>query len=271
MDSLVNAAYDRAKWWAGLVLILQVLLFVGGVVAVFAPQFSLTYPWIAVPLAMINAAIAGRAGECKGDAESLKRRLEFWAGFGRPLSGRMLADFRQKLPHSLPPEVDRLLREGNTYASAQPPGPKRAAENLGESAWFSRHLAGWCATALSFVFWITLGSALALLFYSAISLTGSHAGVSAAKCVSATLMFILSGGAWRAWQGYKSFSSRAKEIDDEAARLAATANPDVWEVQRLWGEYQLARSAAPLIPTWVWKLRRHRLDSDHKTLRCTVP
>jgi hypothetical protein len=267
LDSLVNAAYDRAKFWAGIILIMQALLFAGGVVAVFSARFSLSYPWVAVPLAMISAALGARASECKGLAESLKRHLENWSGFGRPLSNRMLADFRQKLPRSLPPEVDRLLREGNTYASKEQPGARRAADNLSESSWFSQHLAGWCAAALGVVFFVTLGSSLGLLFYAATNAPGTTASVLAAKCVSATLLFMMSGGAWRSWQGYKGFSARAKEIDDAAGALAATDSPDVCEVQRLWGEYQLARASAPLIPTWVWRLRRDRLDKDHKNLR----
>jgi hypothetical protein len=267
LDSLVNAAYDRAKFWAGIVLGIQALLFIGGVVAVFFSRFSLSYPWLAVPLAMISSALGARASEFKGLAESLKRRLENWSGFGRPLSKRMIADFRQELPNSLPLEVDQLLREGNTYASTEQPGARRAADNLSESSWFSHHLADWCAAALGVVFFVTLGSSLALLFYAAASVPGTKAGILAAKCVSATLLFMISGGAWRAWQGYKRFSVRAKEIDREAGALAAVESPDVCEVQRLLGEYQLARAAAPLIPTWVWRLRRHRLDEDHKNLR----
>jgi hypothetical protein len=267
LHSLVNAAYNRAKYWAGVVLFMQVALFIGGVVAVFFSGFSLTYPWVAVPLAMLSAAFAARAGGCKTVAESLKRHLESWSGFGRQPSMRMLADFRQELPRSLPAEVDQLLRQGNTYASTGPAGGKRAAENLCESSWFSYHLAGWCANALSVVFSVTLVLALAFLFFLATEVPSTTARVYAAKCVSATLLFMMSGGAWRAWQGYKSFSARAKEIDTAAALLAAEATPDVCEVQRLWGEYQLARACAPLIPTWVWRLRRDRLDEGHKTLR----
>ena len=91
LDSLVNAAYDRAKFWAGIVLGIQALLFIGGVVAVFFSRFSLSYPWLAVPLAMISSALGARASEFKGLAESLKRRLENWSGFGRPLSKRLIA------------------------------------------------------------------------------------------------------------------------------------------------------------------------------------
>lgn len=267
LDSLVNAAYDRAKFWAGVVLCMQALLFVGGVLAVFFSRFSLNYPWVAVPLAMLSAVLSTKANECKRLAESLKRQLESWAGFGRPLSLRMIADLRQKLPDTLPPEVDQLLREGNTYASTEKPGPRRAADNLCESSWFSHHLAGWCASVIGGVFLVALMSSLGLLFYVAVEVPANSAGVYAAKCVSATMLFIMSGGAWRAWQGYRSFSARTKEIDSDAARLADEEAPDICEVQRLLGEYQLARASAPLIPTWVWRLRRHRLDEDHKNFR----
>lgn len=267
LHSLVNASFDRAKFWAGIVLTLQALLFIGGVAAVFCSGFSLSYPWVAVPLAMISSALGAHANVCKGSAESLKRSLENWSGFGRPLSKRMLADFRQDLPTSLPPALDELLREGNTYASTEKPGAKRTADNICESSWFSHHLAQYCASALGVVFFVTLASSLSLLFYAAAGMPGTTASVLAAKCISATLLFMMSGGAWRAWQGYKSFSARAKEIDAEVSALAATDAPDVCDVQRLLGEYQLARASAPLIPTWVWRLRRQRLDENYKNFR----
>jgi|ERR1700693_2342127 len=78
LETLVNRAYDRAKRWAGAGMILQVVLFGAGGVAIFWPAVTLSYPWIAVPLALVGAEIARRAGTYKGLAETAKRMNMFW-------------------------------------------------------------------------------------------------------------------------------------------------------------------------------------------------
>jgi hypothetical protein len=262
LESLVNAAYAKAKYWAGFVLALQVIVFVVGVIAVFEPKVSVAYPWIALPLALVGVWLAACATRYKSMAEALKRQHEHLAGFGRKPAGRLLASLRVELPDELRPQLDQLLREGITYASVKPFGPTRVLENLCESAWFSQHLAGYCAKWLRAVFVITLVIAVALLLLCAITLTGTSVGVAAAKCVSATLLFLISVGILRAWLSYHRFSQKSEQIDGEASRLLAGAEPDSCDAQRLLAEYQLTRASAPLIPTWVWRIRRDHLNKN---------
>lgn len=258
----MNAAFDKAKSWAGAVLILQAALFLAGIIAIFAPHFTISYPWIALPLALLGAGLTSHAARLKGMAETVKRQHEYVAGFGRVPSGRQLADLRMNLPEGLPAELDRLLREGITYSSAKPPGPVRVLENLSESAWFSKHLAAYCTRSLAAVFVITMVIAVSLLLLCATTLTGTSVGIAAAKCVSATLLFLISVGTVRSCFGYHRFAQKAAEIDTEACSLAANQTPDPCETQRLLAEYQLARASAPLIPTWVWRFRRKRLNQN---------
>lgn len=109
LKSLVNRAYDRAKWWGTAVLSLQVILWLGGMIAIFLPRFTLTYPWIAVPVALLGVDISRRASNYKGMAESAKRHHEFVDGFGLKPSGSQLADLRQTLRAELSADVDRCF------------------------------------------------------------------------------------------------------------------------------------------------------------------
>lgn len=262
IERLVNQAYHKAKWWAGAVIALQAALFLAGVAAIFFTKFTLSYPWIALPLALLAALLSGRASKFKGMAERAKRQHEYLAGFGLAPSRGMLADLRVSLGKELSAEADRLLRQGITYSSGEPPGATRVLENLCESAWFTKHLAGWCASALRALCLGTVGIAVTLLLLSATSLSGIPVGIVAAKFVAATLIFLISIGTIRSWLANAALSQKASDIDVEAGRLLTAGNPDAFEAHRLLAEYQLARSAAPLVPTWVWRLRRDFLNKN---------
>lgn len=267
IEGLVNQAYDKAKWWAGLVIGLQSTLFLTGVAAIILPGFTLGYPWIALPLALVGAWMSGQAAKFKGMAERAKRQHEYLAGFGVAPSRGMLADLRVSLARELPEEADRLLRQGITYSSGKPPGAARVLENLCESGWFTKHLADWCACALRSLFLITVAIAISLLLLSATSLSGTPVGIVAAKFVAATLIFLISIGTLRSWLAYATLSQKAGDIDAEASRLLAAGKLDAFEAQRLLAEYQLSRASAPLVPTWVWRLRRDILNKHWELKR----
>ncbi len=262
LGTLVNRAYDRAKRWAGAWLILQGMLFLGGVVAVFWPAATLSYPWVAVPLALIGVEITGRASKYKSLAETAKRHHEVVVGFGISPSRTQLADLRQSLQNEMSPEADALLKKGITYASSEPVGPRRALENLCESAWFTKHLANRCVIWVAATVIISFTIVLSLLLWSAATLGGAAGGVIAAKSVAATFTFLISVGAIRSWVAYAKLSQKAKEIDTEACRLLTTDAPSTFDVQRLLTEYQVSRASAPLIPTWVWKIHRSSMNAD---------
>lgn len=264
LETLVNRAYSRAKFWGGTAIILQVVLYVAGIVALVFPEVTLTYPWVALPLALVTADIAGRASKYKGMAETAKRHHELLLSFGEQPSKNQLADLSQVFSKAIPKQTHELLKSGITYASTAALGPKRALENLSESAWFTKHLAGRCETIVRLVFIITLLIAVSLLLWAASTVSGTTSGMAIAKGVAATLIFLVSVGSIRGWIAYQSLHKKAGEIDAEACRLKEQEEPDPFRVHRLLSEYQLSRASAPMIPTWVWKLHRNSLNEHYK-------
>lgn len=269
LETLVNRAYDRAKRWAGAVLILQSGLFFSGVLAIFWPFLTLAYPWLAVPLALLGTWISARASKYKSLAEGAKRQHEYVAGFGVKPSLRELANLRQNLQKQLSPEAGALLKAGITYASAEPHGARRALENLSESAWFTKHLAAHCVQWVAATFIITLLIAISLLLWAVAEVSGTAAGAIAAKSFAATFTFLISVGSIRSWVGYAKLERKADKIDGDATAMLVSAEPSVFEVQRLLTEYQVTRASAPLIPTWIWKVYRDSMNQDWK-LRCQI-
>lgn len=269
LETLVNRAFDRAKRWAGAVVALQVTLFAAGVLAIFWPDFTLSYPWFALPLALIGTELSRRAGTFKSLAEAAKRQHEQVAGFGVRPSGGQLADLRQHLQNELSPAQSELLKQGITYASDEPYGARRTLENLSESAWFTKHLANRCALWIATTFICTVTIAVSLLLWSASSAADAPARFAFAKSVAGTLIFLISIGSVRAWSSYSKLSQKAKDIDSEACHLLRLSDPSVFDAQRLLTEYQVARATAPLIPTWMWKLHRTTLNTDWALKRPT--
>lgn len=267
LETLVNRAYDRAKRWAGAVLILHSTLFLAGVLAIFLPILTMKYPWLAVPLSLLGSWISARASKYKSLAEGAKRQHEYVAGFGVKPSLRELANLRQSLKKQLSPEAGALLKQGITYASEEPHGSRRALENLAESAWFTKHLAARCVHWVATTFIITLLIAISLLLWAAAEVSGTSAGAAAAKSFAATFTFLISVGLIRSWLGYSKLERKAEKIDSDAMTMLGMENPSTFEAQRLLTEYQISRASAPLIPTWIWKVHRNSMNEDWE-LRC---
>jgi len=268
LKKLVNRAYKKAKLWTGVVAILEIFLFLSGIIAVFFPTVSLSYPWIALPVALIGVFISSKSSGFKNKAEMLKRKHEYLMGFGTIPNKGELADLQIELSNELPEEEDELLRKGITYWSKKSAGPIRTLENLMESAWFTKHLAGFCAYCLGTVFLVSLALAISLLILCATSLAGTSVGLAASKCIAATIMFLISTRVLVSWLAYLGSRKNAESIDSAAGELLATAKKaDAFEVQKLLSEYQIMRASAPLIPTLVWKIRRNALNKAWETLK----
>lgn len=272
LKRLVNTAFRKAKHWSIGVIGLQLLVFFAGVVSVFWSTFSLSYPWIALPLAAVAAYLATQTAKHRSLAESLKRQHELADGFGKAPSCAQLADTKHALGELLPDEVDAQLRPGITYSSGAENGVHRLLENLIESAWFSKHLARWCAQWLCAVFVVSSVLSVSILLWCASHLNSPAVTLEAAasKLVSATLLFMLSVGLIRTWLSFSRFADKSQVSEQQASSHLQHSKTDDFEALRLLTEYQLARASAPMIPTWVWKHRKAKLNHDWEIRKASL-
>ena len=211
----IHEGYAAGKFWQNMAIAGQIGIFGLGVLAVFWPTFSPSYPPIAIASAVVLIAIKMRAIFLKGLAESNKRVYEYHDSFGGEVSPSLLADLEASTPETLSPEKLAQLDKGLEFASTSPPGERRALENVQESAWWSKIGARCTRNILLTIFILVAVSAVVLLV--AITLHSNAAALpthaAAGKIIAATLLCIFSLNLLPGLWGYHRFATKAQEVD----------------------------------------------------------
>lgn len=273
-----NGLFARCKFYWGAALIVKLLVFILAVTVVVAPIDGKIIAIIGLILAVASECLIWQSDRWKSAAHGLHRKLDFENSFGWFISESELMDYLARYPG----DTDELVGKttGSYFASGESPGPKRAMENLRESAWWSMHLS-------ESMFWRTVmvifGIVVACILLLNISVTNfnqpqsatstassvtqhpteiqSGASAQIVKIVTSAILFIFSYGLLKFATGYYSFSTKSKQVKGSAEILIQSGNIDQIQVIKLWQEYHLAREASPIIPTWIWRLREKRLNT----------
>lgn len=273
-----NALFARCKRFWGAGLTVKFLVFILGVVVVVAPIDGKVIAVIGLVLALVSECLMWHSDRWKGAVHGLHRKLDFENSFGWFISDSELMDYLARYPG----DTDKLVGEstGSYFASDEPAGPKRAVENLRESAWWSMHLAEsmfWQSVVVIVGIFVgclmLLNASVGSLAQPQTTTSTSQAatqqsieakqGVSAqtVKIVTSAILSIFSYGLLKFATGYYSFSAKSKQVKDSAELLIKSAHIDEIQAIKLWQEYHLAREAAPIIPTWIWKQRERKLNA----------
>ncbi len=263
LKGLIGVAYHKAKIWRAWGIGLKVAIFAYGVAAIFIPCLNVAFSLMTLGIVAVAFWIEWKSGNYKGIAETLKRKHELLEGFNKKPSIAEMTHLKMDIPEELSAELTEISNRGIEFASKKPKGAARLLENLCECAFFSHHESKFCANWLLGLFAVTIIISLMLLYACASWASVTPMAATAAKCISSVLAFLVSLGVLKSYIAYASFSRKAKATDDRAtALLTAAAPPDECDVHTLLSEYQIARSAAPLIPTWVWKHLTGQLNSN---------
>jgi hypothetical protein len=265
--SLCQVYFSLAKRRARYAFLCKFLVFVVGILAVFIPNFASITPLFVLVLAIAAEFLSWRSDTHKGKAEAWLRKLDGLDSFGWQISKAELSDLLVQSPI----KIDNLVMEEALkqayFASQETQGTQRALENLQESAWWSKHLTErmWqyytVATALLFIL------ALIILLTSISIFDNTQILSSVGRIITSTLTLIVSLNLARSILNYYSFSLRAGRIEATADILLKSPTLHESEVIKLWNEYHLARSSAPIIPTWLWNQMRDRLNETWKQCR----
>ena len=147
------------------------------------------------------------------------------------------------------------------FASKQPDPVRRALENLLESTFFSRHIATRAANWSLIAFCVLLLATVGLLSVAAVALSGNqNSAQPVARLAISVMVSVVTMGALRAQLRYRRFARAAGDIERTARRALEDPAPSLIESYRLWSEYHASRAAGPLLPAWIWRLTRSRLD-----------
>ena len=164
----------------------------------------------------------------------------------------MTADPIARCSGSVKKRVKREVTEEPYFASKEEPGPKRAVENVLESAWWSKHLSESMFWTCSVIIGCAIAGSVVALVASVLAVTDHDTLGSVARIVTSVLLLGLSCGLVRLAVGYYGFGQKAAQIEVQAESLLAKKVVLI-DAVKLLHEYQLARSSAPIIPEWIWR------------------
>ncbi|HEY3054104.1 MAG TPA: hypothetical protein VGK04_12025 [Thermoanaerobaculia bacterium] len=259
---LQRELFSNAKTWFGSAQVTRMAAIVAGLASLL-PSVSRFVPFAVFILAAASDVFAWQSEKRKKLAERALRLVEAKEGLGISVSSREIADIGAESPARVR-EAARAGAENAYYASDHTPGPRRVLQNLQESAWWTKHLSG---TMLAICVWfIAIVTTLSIAFLvTSINLALSAPNITVvARLVTAVLMVLFSLGVIRMAVGYANLRDRAQSTEVRAAREEATASDSIAAL-RILHEYQVARAGAPLIPDWVYRMRKKTLDALWKS------
>ncbi len=251
----VKRLFRRAKVLWRLSLAAKLVIICGGLTSIWTVTTFSSY----IPIALFGLAICAEISKHYSDhfksrAEALHRKADMLDSFGWPITTKELADYGG---------VKAFQQPDNHvvyFESNEPPGPKRALENLEESTWWSEKLSHeWWGIWLVVITVLIITSVCALLFSLQFSL-GQKEATDISKVVTSVLSLLWSCGLIKLCMDFYKFANLSKRLTDKCADYLKGKDLTEQAAVKLWHEYQLARANAPFIPDWYYNWRRDSLN-----------
>jgi hypothetical protein len=241
------------------------VLFALGAVSVLTSAPLMT-PLALLALTALSEVLQLLSDDQKGHAEGLLRKLDFCQSFGREISAADVRDIVLDAPNKLRKKLEGSTLETGYFASTQPPSPRTAIENLLESAWYTRRLAHSMTVLYAFLITCVVSASIWALAVTASSTYAATERERAVKVTISWLLLIVSLSMAKNVIAYSKMAQRCQRSESTCEHLLRS---DVLEGDALkqWHEYQLARAASPLLPQWLWGLKRADLDEAWRIAR----
>ena len=267
LRALSNYYFEITKKWWAYTWYFKLAVFVIGLIAVFFPNISI---WITIIVGLIS--LASEAANLystynKGKAESLLRKLDLQNSFGWEIKSIDVADAVVSLPKKLQEKYQPTEESDDYFASGENVGHLRAAQNLQESAWWSKHLAKtmghYCSVLTVFLVVISMFTLIiSSIIISSSQLTNSHAEymTSVNRIIIAVFLLGISLGLLPLTINYYAFSTKAGDSEKTATEFLKSGVEDEIQTIKAFNEYHLARASAPLIPTKLWENKKDCLN-----------
>lgn len=268
---LMKIQGDRSKKWWNVSIALQVgIIFLSAYSTMTQNLTTLTALFLIPILSVLAPLMRWRADYLKGDYQSLLRKFEFFDGLGWAITPRERSEWLLTLTEKQRLKVTASDRMPQHYfASKKQPSVTRLLENLEETSWWSKHLGKFsCIVIGSFTVLVIIGSFTILLIsvQAAISQTTL---INIVKVIVSVLAALFSIGFVRLTIEFWIFSQSSAKFEETTCRLLdSSTDINQEEATKLLHEYQITRSAAPMIPTWAWKWNEEKLNAIWEQQRC---
>lgn len=264
LSELRNHLYQlaEARWlWS---LYLAVFALVVSVSAAFSQHL-----WVGVTAGLVGAVLPVVVAWLRETASSELlqgdkcRRLILYAdGLGHEIPPSQLLDVRAwGLGVSLGPAPFTPPY----YASKLPIGPRRLADILTESAFFTCALAGKVSFALWIIFGVGITAAACALLVSDFAKIGASDSILAiSKSIGLFVAFLISGDAALLAKKYGDLERAAHLAFDRCSRLRDEATPSTEDVRAVAEDYGIALLQCPPIPSRLYLRYRDSLNDLYR-------
>lgn len=264
LRALSRMQFSVAQWCLAAALFADVAALVVGVVGATSPARAGWATLGLVVLAFVAAQARAIGDRYSGRANEILHRLDLQEGLGRPMEPIIIAD----LIDDTPPFVQRWAMRGEDdpyFGSTQPISPQRLVENVRESSWWSKRLAGDMASAAS-----VLGAALAVvgiltLLAAVGGLMSEDAARNSAPWLSGGILLLISQSPLQARRRYVELRDGAARIQERAHGLLQSGPVNETNALEIASDYHLVRQCAPVIPTAWYNRRRDTLNNLWRT------
>jgi hypothetical protein len=249
------AVASRLKTW---LLILQFLVALPAALSIFVESNAVaTYALAIVGLLALLAWLGFdlRLRGHRDAAERARRAGLVIYGLDAKLSAAELREIADSF--KVTPARAAAAFRPNYFASVAPPGPRRLAQMVEESAYYTADLQRGSALFMGVVFGscvlvllLGLGAALAVSTQSTLMVLG--------RLFLVFLVFALSSDVWGAVQGHLATASTSESVYRRLAAAGAAGYP-LEDVLLIVGDYNAAADSSPLTVPIVFRWRRERL------------
>jgi len=264
LSDLRNYLYSRAEWmWQGSLAITGIVL------ALTLWGFWSNSPnWLSITgLAAIIAPIVvawqrEAASQLVVRGDKCRRLILYADGFGREIASSELAEARA---WGLGVNTDAAPFIRPYYSSKETPGPRRLADIVTESAFFTKQLAAKVRAGLTGAFILAIAAAVAALYLAdLVSNTGLPGLLVAAKSVATFIAFLISGDFLLLMKKYSDLEQEAGRAYERCARLRIQLDLHEDEVISVVEDYGVALLQCPPIPMWLYLRYRDALNDVYR-------
>jgi Flp pilus assembly protein TadB len=259
LDRLSGIKSHQANHWWLVAVVLQILAIGVNIFATTTNSLAKESALISAILTVCYVASKWRSDRFKQLADKLKRAFEMFDGLGWPVSAKELSDLLVTVSRY---EREQAQEEPDQsyFASKAPQSAQRLLENLEESTWWTKHLAGSMALYTSLLCIAVFATAAITLVIALQSTASQTTADTIAKVTTSIVVFVFSGGYFRLAFEYNQFSRGAEQIENQTNFLLQRNGLTDIQATKLLHDYQIIRAGSPLLPNWLWKYRRRDLN-----------
>jgi hypothetical protein len=271
LQAMVGKTFRKAKRWYLGYLGCQLAVLIFALLCVVVAVDPRLIALVALMGVLATESVRWRSEFWKSQGELAKRRWEFVDGFGQAIRDGFIADWLACRPTGFLNDVTAEEIRGSAFDSTAPPGPRRVIENVIESAWWTKHESRLMAWYLGAVLALLFAAILLILSISIGALGSDASAMERARNVGAmicaVLAFVFSINVVRLLVAFIALFCSTKSLLARGCTDFSRDNVGEREALLLLFDYQTARSDAPLLPTFIWKLHGKHLRQEWHRFR----